>query len=88
MGDHLHCRLGKWYNSIGKENFGNTEAYMELEAPHKTVHEEINKALECIKSGECLNDINYVINLFKNSEEASQLVFSTINKMIRNKDIN
>jgi methyl-accepting chemotaxis protein len=82
MGDHLNCRLGKWYATIGKEYFGDTQAYKELETPHKAVHEEINKALECIRSGECLSDINYVLNLFKNSEEASQLVFSTINKML------
>jgi len=82
MGDHLNCRLGKWYATTGKEYFGNTKAYKELEVPHQTVHKEINKALECIRSGECLSDINYVLNLFKNSEEASQLVFSTINKML------
>jgi len=83
MGDHLHCRLGKWYATTGKEYFGNTIAYKELETPHKIVHEEINKALECIRSGECLSDINYVLNLFRDSEEASRLVFATINKMLK-----
>ena len=36
---HTDCRLGKWYAAAGKEAFGNTRAYLELDAPHKKVHE-------------------------------------------------
>ncbi len=36
---HTTCRLGKWYATTGKESFGDTRAFLELEAPHKKVHE-------------------------------------------------
>ncbi len=85
MSDHTSCRLGKWYETTGKEYFGDTKAYKELEIPHKDVHQEINDALECIRSGECLSDINYVIDKFNKSEEASKQVFEIINKMLESK---
>ncbi len=85
MSDHQSCRLGKWYASTGKELFGDTQSYKDLEIPHKTIHKEINDALECIKSGECLNDINYVIDKFTKSEEESKKVFEIINKMLESK---
>ena len=85
MGDHTACRLGKWYESVGKDNFGTTQGYKELVSPHKIIHEDINKALKCVEDGSCLNDINYVLNLFKNSEEASKNVFLCINKMLEEK---
>ena len=86
LSSHTACRLGKWYETTGKENFGQTSAYKELEAPHKMIHDEINKALKCISEGECLNDINYVKNLFTNAEEASKNVFEAINKMLKEKN--
>ncbi len=36
---HTNCRLGKWYTGAGKETFGNTKAYQDLDAPHRKVHE-------------------------------------------------
>ena len=85
LSDHTSCRLGKWYETTGKENFGKTTAYKKLESPHKIIHDEINKALKCIRDGECLNDINYVKNLFMNAEKASKDVFDSINKMLKEK---
>ena len=82
LSDHRNCRLGRWYGSTGKEHFGHTSAYKELESPHKQVHDGINSALECIKSGICLNDINVVLKFFETSEKASLEVFSLINKML------
>ena len=86
LSDHTSCRLGKWYETTGKENFGKTTAYKGLESPHKIIHDEINKALKCMRDGECLNDINYVKNLFINAEKASKDVFDSINKMLKEKN--
>ena len=85
LSTHTSCRLGKWYASTGKDNFGQTSAYKELEAPHKIIHDEVNKALKCMEEGNCLNDINYVLGLFENAEKASQDVFTCINKMLEEK---
>ncbi len=43
---HTTCRLGKWYAGTGKEIFGNTRAFLELEAPHKNVHESGAAAID------------------------------------------
>jgi len=86
LDDHTSCRLGKWYETTGKENFGKTSAYKKLESPHKIIHDEVNKALKCIREGACLNDINYVKDLFMNAEKASGDVFAAINEMLREKN--
>ncbi len=86
LSDHTSCRLGKWYDTTGKENFGQTSAYKGLENPHKIIHDEINKALKCMRDSECLSDINYVKNLFINAEKASKDVFDSINKMLRERN--
>ena len=85
LSTHTSCRLGKWYTSTGKDNFGQTSSYKSLEAPHKIIHDDINSALKCIKDGSCLNDINYVLGLFENAEKASKEVFTCINKMLSEK---
>jgi len=85
LSNHTTCRLGKWYESTGRDNFGSTNAYRELEAPHKTIHENINSALKCMKDGECLNDINHTKNLFEEAEKASLDVFNAINNMLKEK---
>ena len=48
---HTTCRLGKWYAGAGKEVFGNTRAYLELEAPHKNVHESGIAAIDLFYAG-------------------------------------
>lgn len=38
LSDHTQCRLGKWYYSLGKDQFAAVEAYKKLEDPHQRVH--------------------------------------------------
>lgn len=83
LSDHIHCRLGKWYDSVGRDHFGHTDAFRRLEAPHKHVHEGVNHALECVRSGTCLNDISVVLDDFEKSENASKEVFRIIDEMLR-----
>jgi hypothetical protein len=85
LGNHINCRLGKWYSTTGKEHFGHTEAYRQLETPHKKVHDGVNSALECVRTGTCLHDISVVINHFESAEEASVEVFKLINQMLASK---
>lgn len=82
LGDHMNCRLGKWYATTGREHFGQTDAYRKLEIPHKKVHEGVNAALECVRTGTCLQDISVVLNHFDDAETASKEVFSLINQML------
>ena len=83
--DHLHCRLGKWYASVGKDNFGGTSSFKAIDDPHKVVHSEINQAIQCVREGTCLNDINVVINRFQTAEDASKKLFGLLNQMLEEK---
>jgi chromosome segregation ATPase len=85
---HENCRFGKWINNEGKEIFQKTTVYKQIETPHKVVHNSVNTALECVKTGNCLNDINYVKNLFNEAEKASTELFHILNDMLNEKEFN
>ena len=86
LSDHTNCRLGQWYVGLGKENFSTTSAFKMLEEPHKIVHAEINQAIQCVKEGTCLNDINVVIRHFQKAEEASKKLFSLLTQMLKEQE--
>lgn len=50
--DHQMCRLGKWYQSTGRQDFANHHAYQRLDAPHIEVHKCGVDALNLIVSGQ------------------------------------
>ncbi len=85
LSNHVNCRLGKWYEGVGKENFSSTAAFSAMEAPHKIVHDEINKAIACVREGTCLSDISVVINHFKTAEDASKKLFELLANMLLQK---
>ncbi len=43
--DHNSCRLGKWYNTTGKEDFGIYPSFKLLLDPHKKVHSCVHEAV-------------------------------------------
>ena len=48
--DHTMCRLGKWYQSVGAEIYGNTSAFRKLDEPHREVHKNGVAALVLISN--------------------------------------
>ena len=77
------CRLGKWYNSgIGKEKFSKTQSFSQLEVPHRDVHINIKKAVDCVVQGTCVSEAKNVITYFSDAENASMKVTQTLNKML------
>ena len=85
LGNHTECRFGKWVATKGKDRFGKTPSFNKIEEPHKKVHESVNKALECVLNGTCLDDIDYVENLFKEAEVASKEMFGILGNMLNEK---
>ncbi len=83
LSDHHSCRFGKWKVSKGKELFGHTSSYGIIDTPHATVHQHALAALECVRTGTCLKDINVVINHFVQVEGASKELFKIIDTMIK-----
>jgi len=86
LSDHHSCRFGKWLSTRGKEAYGKTASFSQIEKPHKEVHSNVNEALECVKSGNCLSDISKMENLFKNAEKASIELFEVLGKMVDEKE--
>jgi len=82
LSTHHHCRFGEWYSGEGKKVFSHTPSYQQIDRPHAIVHENAIAALNCVKTGVCLQDINVVIEHFNKAEEASKELFIIIDKMI------
>ncbi|WP_414720213.1 CZB domain-containing protein [Sulfuricurvum sp.] len=81
--DHHHCRLGKWAEGgKGSEIFGKTPSFRRLELPHKTVHDNILAAVECVKSNKCSQEAANMIEHFKQAEKASKEVVEVLGSML------
>ena len=83
------CRLGKWYNGgIGKEKFGKTSSFAALESPHRDVHVNIKKAVDCVARGTCTQEAKNVMTYFSDAEKASQKVIQVLDAMLREEKAN
>lgn len=84
LSDHTSCRLGKWYEEDGKERFGHTTAFAQLEAPHALVHSSANKNLEYVQAGTTIkfDHPQKIVETFKTMEKASMEVFQKLDTML------
>ena len=82
--DHHHCRLGKWAEGgKGAEIFGGTASFKKLETPHKSVHDNILAAINCVTSNTCVEESANIRKYFANAESASQEVIATLGAMLQ-----
>jgi len=49
--DHTQCRLGRWYYGTGAARYGAEQAYREMEAPHRRVHELAREIWGLVRDG-------------------------------------
>jgi methyl-accepting chemotaxis protein len=49
---HHHCDFGKWYYSEGLQQFGNLQPLVDVEQPHKELHELIRQIITAKKNGQ------------------------------------
>lgn len=77
MSDHHSCRLGKWYQGDGREIFGSSEIFKQLDKPHSEVHKLINDSLAIN------NDEGLIAQNFQKAEEASRTLFNLFDKMLK-----
>ncbi|UTV82375.1 CZB domain-containing protein [Acidithiobacillus sp. YTS05] len=52
--DYHQCRLGKWYDGAGRQNFGHLTEFAPLEKPHREIHELSVAILEAAHRGDTL----------------------------------
>ena len=81
-GDHLSCRLGKWYTTLGKERFSQHESYNLIDLPHANVHKMFKEAMS-IRIEESLSDtcINKIIDKLETMESNSDELFEHLDQL-------
>ncbi|WP_457746888.1 CZB domain-containing protein [Sulfurimonas sp.] len=82
--DHKHCRMGKWYLGIGKDRFGHTRAFKEMDAPHAKVHDSVFKNMEFVKERSVIkyDHPKIISDNFLEMENASQVLFVKLDQML------
>lgn len=75
--DHTQCRLGKWYYSTGQQDFGDSQIFKNLEAPHAKVHDLGRQAYQAYKN----HDHDRAIALLDEMEKASDEVIHLLNDL-------
>ena len=85
---HLTCRLGKWYHEgNGRELFGNTQTYRNLDAPHAKVHSSVHQAV-ALSGQDWEKDPalrESLVGALEAAEEASRQVVGLIDQMVEEK---
>jgi len=52
VANHHNCRLGKWYDTLGKESYGREAAFKAMARPHEQVHSLGKQAVERYNRGD------------------------------------
>jgi len=82
--DHHQCRLGQWYDSAGRKDFGLTRSYAALEHPHAQVHDHVNQMLPCLDEA-WESDIEVqtaILEAMTQTEAASLEVMRLVDSMV------
>ena len=85
--DHHHCRLGQWYDGVGRQDFGALQAFRLLETPHAKVHDNIHEVSH-LMAGKWLEDPDIhdrIILFMEKAEQASLEVMKFLAQMVRDK---
>ncbi len=88
FGDHKSCRLGKWYLSLGKEQFGYTQAYKDADKPHSLVHSFAQKNIAYVENNTAMEqkNRNSIIQNFEGMENSSKELFFYLDSMVEEKN--
>ena len=84
LSGHTECHLGQWYAGEGKEQFSNSQSYKAILEPHKKVHENMIKIMKIVEDDAINDNSNEIIELFKEAEEESQVLFGHLDRIIEN----
>ena len=83
--DHNNCRMGQWYNNLGKERFGHTRAFKEMDTPHATVHNMVFKNMKFVYDNSVVKSDHpkIITQNFSQLEDASMTLFSKLDQMLQ-----
>ena len=75
--DHNQCRLGKWYNSGGKERYGASKIFQSIEEPHAKVHALGKEIDQLAKQG----NVEQALAKLAQMEQLSNTLFDLFDKL-------
>ncbi len=79
VASHHDCRLGKWYDTLGKEVYGHSPTFKQLAVPHEQVHSLGRRAVERYNQGDkeaAIDDVEAIAPL-------SETVVGLLDQLIR-----
>ncbi len=76
------CRFGKWYNGEGRDVFGNTKVFKDIEAPHREVHQYANQNIEITDQELKPEMVPQLRENFEKMEKASEKLFDILNDLV------
>jgi len=82
--DHHNCRMGQWYTGLGKERFGHTRAFKEMDTPHATVHNMVFKNMQYVQDATVVkyDHPKIITQNFAVMEDSSAVLFSKLDEML------
>lgn len=85
--NHNDCELGQWYIDEGRRRFGEfAPSFAKIEAPHATLHAQVNKNLKYIDGDAKVNTLNHaedILQNFENMEKASNELFTLLDAILK-----
>jgi PAS domain-containing protein len=82
---HTECRLGKWCSSEGLQQYGATNAFKKLDAPHAIVHQEANALAQKCVGNKVMCSKEDIEKSVQKIENASLDVFRILDEMVEEK---
>lgn len=72
--DHTMCRLGRWIQSSGKQQYGSNNDFQRMERAHVSVHESGIKALTVFEAGNKAEAAEHLIKMEQASLQVMELL--------------
>jgi hypothetical protein len=80
---HTVCHLGQWYANEAKAKFSHTTTYPLLDAPHKNIHDLVDRNISFISSEDhVLDNRDEIIRNFQEIETQSSKLYSLMEEML------
>ena len=79
---HLNCRFGKWYSGEGKSQFGHSQSFKDILAPHRTVHNNVLNSFSLLQESSLIENEKEIIKNFREINESSKTLFILMDKML------
>lgn len=85
---HHQCRFGQWYDTgLGDRLFGHLPSYINIEQPHKNVHESVYRILAILEQ-DWRSDTQLseeLLNIYSQAERCSKELVQIVDKLVEEK---